>query len=66
MTIITGFLNFAIWNKPVLPNAQAQKRENSNGRHYNILKMNKIKNNINNELQMELRAPHPGDDRGSW
>ncbi len=34
-------------------------------RQPNILKMNKIKNNIKNELQMELCAPHPGGNRGS-
>ena len=65
MTIRTLFLNFAVWNKPVMPQTPADKRRSDGGRHYNILKMNKIKNNINNELQMELCVPHPGDDRGS-
>lgn len=47
------FLIFAFWNKPVLT------------KDHILQLMNKIKNNINNELQMELCAPHPGDDRGS-
>jgi hypothetical protein len=47
------FYTFAIWNKPAL----------GKGPHTTL--MNKIKNNINNELQMELCAPHPGGDRGS-
>ena len=53
MTKKISFHIFAIWNKSVL----------NMGPTYD--KMKKITNNINNELQMELCAPHPGDHRGS-
>ena len=64
MTIKNPFAIFAFWNKPVFQNIP-RERERSSERQHNILKMNKIKNNIKNELQMELCAPHPGGNRGS-
>ena len=58
------FSNFAVWNKPVFPALAVfvSKEEES---HIRQLKMYKVKNNINNELQMELSASHTRAFRGS-